>query len=130
MRVATYIVPSASADEEAGECAVFYFGKDQGGGVEANIERWVDQFQGRPEAERSSKEIDGLQVTSVNIAGTFLSPGGPMMQSQGTKENYRLLGAIVDGPLGLVFFKCTGPANTISSADDEFAELVESLSTE
>ncbi len=128
MRVATYTVPAAEGDEEAGECAVFYFGKDQGGNVEANINRWARQFEGSPDVERSSKEINGLNVALVKIAGTFLSPGGPMMQSQGRKDDYRLLGAIVEAPQGSVFFKCTGPSNTISSAEEEFGALVESLS--
>jgi hypothetical protein len=130
MRVATYSLPATKEDEEAGECAVFYFGKGQGGDVEANIDRWILQFEGSPAVERSSKEINGLDVTLVKIAGTFLSPGGPMMQSQGKKESYRLLGAIVEVPEGLIFFKCTGPANTISSAEGEFDELFESLSKE
>ncbi len=130
MRVATYTVPAADGDEQAGECAVFYFGKDQGGNIEANINRWARQFEGSPDVERSSKEINGLNVAFVKIAGTFLSPGGPMMKSQGKKDDYGLLGAIVEAPEGSVFFKCTGPSNTISSAEEEFGALVESLSNE
>jgi hypothetical protein len=130
MRIATYSLPAAKGDEEAGECAVFYFGKGQGGDVEANIDRWVLQFEGSPAVDRSSKKINGFDVTLVKIAGAFLSPGGPMMQSQGRKESYRLLGAIVEAPGGSIFFKCTGSASTISSAEGEFDELVESLSKE
>src|ERR1700732_1069632 len=42
MRLATYVVP------DGGECGVYYFGPGQGGGVQANVERWVGQF---PEPE-------------------------------------------------------------------------------
>jgi len=49
------------------------------------------------------------------------------MQSQGSRPNYRLLGAIVEAPGGLVFFKCTGPAATIATAEKGFAALVASL---
>jgi hypothetical protein len=50
-----------------------------------------------------------------------------MMQSQGKKEKFRLLGAIVEAPQGSVFFKFTGPANTVAAAEEEFDELIESL---
>ncbi|HMK39111.1 MAG TPA: hypothetical protein VK569_07200, partial [Bacteroidota bacterium] len=39
MRVATYTVPASQGDPEPGECAIFYFGNDQGGTVDQNIER-------------------------------------------------------------------------------------------
>jgi hypothetical protein len=49
------------------------------------------------------------------------------MESQGKLENYRLRGAIVEAPEGLVFFKCTGPVETMENAEEEFEELVESV---
>ena len=69
----------------------------------------------------------GLRVHRVALAGTYLAPGGPMMQSQGAKPNYRLLGAIVEAPGGLVFFKCTGPAATMTAAEKAFNALIASL---
>jgi hypothetical protein len=50
-----------------------------------------------------------------------------MMQTQEKKPGYRLLGAIVEAPRGLVFFKCTGPAATIGKAQADFQGLVGSL---
>jgi hypothetical protein len=126
MRIATYTVPAAEADEESGECAVFYFGGGQGGDVVSNIDRWVGQFE-NAKPTKSSKELNGLKVTLVQISGTYLAPGGPMMQSTGKKEDYRLLGAIVDAPGGSVFFKFTGPAKTVAAAAEEFQALVGSL---
>src|SRR5262249_52338120 len=43
MRVASYLVPAAGG--EGGECAVYYFGQGQGGGVDANLERWMGELQ-------------------------------------------------------------------------------------
>ena len=126
MRVATYRVPAAGG-AEPGEVAVFFFGPGQGGSVDANVERWSSQFEGSPRAERSEKRVSGLGVTLVRIAGTYLAPGGPMMQSQGARPDYRLLGAIVEAPGGLVFFKLTGPAPTIAAAQAAFDALVASL---
>jgi hypothetical protein len=126
MRVATYRVPAAKG-AEAGEVAVFFFGPGQGGTVDANVERWSKQFEGTPAAERSAKRVNGLAVSLVRLAGTYLAPGGPAMQSQGKKPDYRLLGAIVEAPEGLVFLKLTGPAATVAAAQADFDALVASL---
>ena len=41
---------------------------------------------------------------------------------------YRLLGAIVEGPDGNVFFKFTGPAKTIAANQLKFEMLLNSVS--
>ena len=127
MRVATYTVPKATTDTEDGECAVFYFGSGQGGDVQSNIARWAGQFQTSQQPEQSTTDVNGIKVTLVKISGSYAAPSGPMMQSQGMKPNYRLLGAIVEAPEGAVFFKTTGPAATITAAEKQFSELVASI---
>ena len=126
MRVATYEVPGPKG-AEAGEVAVFFFGPGQGGSVDANVERWSRQFEGTPKPERSPKRVNGLAITMVRLGGTYLAPGGPMMQPQGKRPGFRLLGAIVEAPEGLVFFKLTGPAATVGPAQADFDALVASL---
>lgn len=127
MRVGTYAVPASEGDSEPGECAVFYFGVGQGGSVDDNINRWMGQFEQSGVPAKSSKDVGGLKVTIVQVAGAYLAPGGPMMQSTGKKENFRLLGGIVEAPQGPVFFKFTGPAKTVGAAENEFNAMVESL---
>jgi len=127
MRLATYTVPAAKGDTEGGECAVFYFGPNQGGGVEANIDRWVGQFENAGKPVRSTQTLHGLEVARVKVGGTFLAPGGPNMESQGQKPNYVLLGAIASGPKGAVFFKLTGPAKTIQAATTDFDRMLGTL---
>ena len=126
MRVATYAVPAAKG-AETGECAVFFFGPGQGGSVDDNVARWGKQFEGAPTPQRSTQTVAGLHVTRAAVAGTYLAPGGPMMQSTGKKADYRLLGAIVEAPDGTVFFKLTGPAATIAAAQADFDALVASV---
>jgi hypothetical protein len=126
MRVATYAIPAVNG-AEAGECGVYYFGKGKGGGVDENIARWAEQFEGSPKPARTEKTVGGLHVHRVVISGTYLAPAGPMMKSQGSRPNYRLLGAIVEAPGGLVFFKCTGPAATMAAAEKSFDALIASL---
>jgi hypothetical protein len=126
MRVATYSVPGAGG-AAAGECAVFFFGPGQGGGVDDNVARWGKQFEGAPGPTTRIQQAGGLRVTRAEVVGTYLAPGGPMMQSTGKKTGYRLLGAIVEAPGGNVFFKLTGPAATVSGAQAEFDALVASM---
>ena len=51
MRAATY---TTGGDAEPGEVAVFYFGPGQGGGVQANIDRWIGQFPAKTGAPKTS----------------------------------------------------------------------------
>jgi hypothetical protein len=124
MRAATYAVPAAAGDKEDGECAVFYFGPGQGGGVEANIQRWVSQFETSAKPQTAKKTINGLAVTTIDLSGTYLASAGPMAPTKTSKPGYRLLGAIVEGPQGGVFFKFTGPAKTVAAGQAAFDKML------
>jgi hypothetical protein len=126
MRVATYVIPAAKGSG-SGECAVFFFGPGQGGGIDDNVARWAKQFEGAPAPKSTASTVAGIRVTRAEVAGTYLAPGGPMMQSTGKKTGYRLLGAIVEAPGGNVFFKLTGPAATVAAAQAELDALVASI---
>jgi hypothetical protein len=119
MRLATYAIGDA-------ECAVFYFGPNQGGAVDDNIDRWSGQFAGSPNPKREERSVRGMKLTRVEIDGTYLSPGTDM-KSQGSMPGWRMLGAIVQGPQGPVFFKLTGPAGTVHGAAKDFDALLASL---
>jgi hypothetical protein len=127
MRAATYAVPSPKDGVEGGDCGVFYFGNGQGGTVQDNLNRWISQFEKGGKHEFSSKEINSLKITTIQIVGTYFAPSGPMMASQEKKANYKLLGAIVESPAGLVFFKLTGPTQTIDASEPAFNQLLNSL---
>jgi len=51
-----------------------------------------------------------------------------MMQASGSKTGYRLLGAIVEGPQGAVFFKFTALARTAAGQQAAFEALLKSVS--
>lgn len=133
MRAATYRIPAAKGDAEGAELAVFYFGQGQGGAVDANVKRWVGQFQtadGKPLPDKAVKskaeKLGGLPVTTVDVKGTYVG-GGPMMGPSSPKPGFRLLGAIVEGAEGAVFFKLTGPEKTVAAAEKPFRKLLESV---
>ncbi|HYM10351.1 MAG TPA: hypothetical protein VEU62_06450, partial [Bryobacterales bacterium] len=133
MRAATYAIPAARGDKEAGECGVYYFGPGQGGGVAANVTRWVGQFEqpgGKSSAEAAQvrkRTIGGVTVTTIDVSGTYLFSPTPMSPDKIPKPDYRLLGAIVEAPQGLVFFKFTGPAKTVAANAGAFQEMLRSL---
>jgi hypothetical protein len=129
MRKASYVVPRASGDSADGDLGVFFFGAGQGGGLEANVDRWVKQFKGtKPEeVKRADRTVNGIVVHFVEIAsGTY--DAGPMGGGDGKpKENYALLGAIVDAPGGSHFFKLVGPKATVAKAKKSFDALIDSI---
>jgi len=130
MRRATYLIPAAAGDQEGAECAVF---TNIAGGVDANIKRWLGQFEqpdgssSEAKAKQKTETINGLSVTSVDLTGTFAGGGMAMGQPSVKKTGYRLLGAIVESPQGDIFFKMTGPAKTMAAAQAEFQTLLKSL---
>ena len=131
MRAATYSIPLAAGDQGIAECVVNYFGPGQGGGVEANIDRWRGQVQGldgKPATAKTDKRtVRGIPITIIDATGTYTGMGGPMMAGAKPVAGYRLIGAIVEGPGGSVFFKLTGPAKTIAAQQKNFEQLLASI---
>jgi hypothetical protein len=124
MRSATYLLPAR--DDRAAECAVFFFGEGAGGTVDDNVDRWVAQFVGAPNPVRKRLTVQGLDVTRVEIEGTYLDPGSDM-RSKGQLKNWMVLGAIAVGPRGPVFFKLTGPARDVRQASVDFDGMLSTL---
>lgn len=134
MRAATYTIPPTAGDTASAECVVYFFGAGQGGSVEANLDRWKGQMLapgGKPaDAKIAKRTIHGLAVTTIDASGDYSGMGGPMASSKSLQNNYRLLGAIVEGPGGNVFIKFTGPAKTIAASQSEFEQLLNSFDKE
>lgn len=128
MRLATYRIPRAAGDPADPEMAV----SQAGGSIDANVERWIGQFgpDAKSTAKRTTKKVAGMDVTIVEIEGTY--SGGMGMGAKadpGPLEHWALLGAIVATPGMPHFFKMTGPAKSVRAARAELDELVASLST-
>jgi hypothetical protein len=133
MRQAQYAAPKVACDTEDAELVVFYFGPGQGGKVDDNLTRWYGQFtqpdggSTRDQAKIDKRTVNGLNVTTVQVQGTF-DGGGMMGQSaSGPKPGWALLGAIAETPAGPWFFKMTGPAKTVAAARAPFDALVASF---
>jgi len=131
MRAATYSIPTAPGDQGVAECVVNFFGPGQGGGIEANVERWKGQVlgaDGKPAVAKIDKRAGkGVTVTRVDASGTYTGMGGPMNPGAQPAPGYRLIGAIAEGPGGNVFFKLTGPAKSIAAQEKNFEQLLSSI---
>ena len=132
MRVAQFVLPRTAGDTADAELIVYYFG-GSGGSVDANIDRWIGQMQqpdGRASsavAKRSTRTVNGLPVTLVDVSGTYvaeMSPGSPQRHNS---PNFRLRAAVVTTPNGPYFIKLTGPAATVAAADPAFEQFLSSL---
>lgn len=122
MRIATYRVPRVPGDPADPELSIIR----AGGTVADNADRWVGQFDapGQKSAKRSVRTVAGLEVTVVDVAGTYsgaMTPDAPAM------ADWALLGAIVATPDMPHFFKLTGPARSVAAARGEFDAFVASL---
>jgi len=123
MRAAQLEVREGSAKADV---VFFYFGPGGAGGVDANVDRWLKQFQepkDKLNARVEAKTIKGTKVTFVEATGTFMDgrPFGPKTP----KPDYGLLGIIIEGPQGAIFIKETGPRKLVESSKNAARKMVE-----
>lgn len=126
-----YAAPATKGDTEDGRLTVMR----AGGGVDANIDRWIGQFT-QPDgkatadrAKRSKKNVGGLDVHLVDISGTYKDqPGGPFGPSV-NRDKYRMVAAIIVSKDAQVFLKFYGPEQTISDNEKAFQAMIDGLDT-
>ena len=108
------------------EVIFFHFGPNNGGGTQANVDRWLGQFK-EPKDKINSKvdnaTVNNRKVTYVQAEGTYMAgmPGGPKTE----QPNAMLLGAILESGEGNVFIRMTGPAALVKSSKENFTKMVE-----
>ena len=139
MRAAQYALP-ADADSGASELVLFYFGEGKGGDAASNIDRWIGMMaatDGKPatgQAKRETRKVGAYTVSLVTADGAYdaftsMGMSGGMGSAHGTKpkSDYRLWGAVVEGPGGPWFFKATGPRPAMEKAAPALKALIGSL---
>jgi len=125
MRKAQFKLPRADSDEYDGELTVI----PAFGGMEANLQRWRAQFKEGPEPLINNRKVSGMDVSIVQIDGTYLYKARPMDPGETAQErpDYRVLAAIVQAPGGQVFFKSFGPRSTMEKWQEAFTDMVDSF---
>ena len=126
-----FSVPAIEGDEQPGRVTVM----GAGGGIEANIDRWIAQFsqpdggETKARAKIDEKTIGGQKVYVVDIAGTY-DDRPPFAGNGVMREKYRMLSMIIETEkLGNYFVKFYGPEATVEKNKGAFDEMVKSLQT-
>jgi hypothetical protein len=128
MRLAQAAIPGPGGP---GQLAVFYFGEGGGGGVEANLQRWIGMMELAPgtEPHRETFESNGFRITWLDVAGTMM-PSQMGMGPTEAQPDMRMLAAVVEGPRGPWFFRANGPDATMAAQRDAFVGMLKSLRPE
>ena len=123
LRLAQFLIPPAEGDQVPTELAISSF-PGGGGGVEANLKRWTDQFagDGRKVKITAGKSPQGEYVLH-DVTGTFLfSPGGPF--AGGKKEarpSHRSISIVLTiKDKANYFLRMTGPEKAVNAAAEAF----------
>lgn len=114
--------------EEGAPVVVFFHFAGGGGGIQANIDRWIGQFEGTPEVSQTKEDIEGTTVHLLDASGTFMETmgGGPFSGPKKAMEDYKMLAAILESDRGPVFLKVTGPSDKVAEMKEAFTALVKS----
>lgn len=132
MRVAEFILPDLDAIHGSAELVVYYFG-GTGGGVDANIQRWLGQMQqpdGRATsdvARRDTRTINGLKVSLLDVSGTYVAEMRPGATAKHNSPGFRMRTAVIETPRGPYFLKLVGPAATVDGWGAAFNDFLGSL---
>jgi hypothetical protein len=126
MRAAQFGVPGKDG-KMAAECIFFYFGPGQGGGAQANLQRWVNQFSKNPKPKHKVEDakVGETAVAYLYCEGTFMS-GPPFGGAKVAKPNYAMAAAVLGTKPGYVFVKMTGPKEVVDAAMVAFRKMIES----
>jgi len=118
MRLATYGAPGGV------EVSV----SRAGGSTDANIQRWVAQFDDVGRDARTEKTVHGLHVVMVDVSGTYVGGGMTMGADSASRPGWAMVGAIVEGRGLPYFFKMMGPAAAVLVDHPAFDHLVDGIS--
>jgi hypothetical protein len=118
---------SDEKSKQTAEVVFFHFGAAQGGDVQANVDRWLGQFQegkDKINAKVDKATVGALKITWVEAEGTYMSgmPGG----AKTAMPNSGLRGAIIESDQGNVFARLTGPKDLVKNSAAEFKKMIES----
>ncbi len=134
MRKADYYFGPIDNESDSATLSIFYFGQGGGGTIEANLDRWLTQLSMPDSSDPKAASIqyvttvEGMPVHIVSVSGNYNAPVGGMMSGETvSKNNYVLVGAVVEAPEGNVFFKETGPEKTARAMAEGFLAMIKQI---
>jgi hypothetical protein len=128
-RLAEYVVPPAGGEGGA-EVVVYFFGKTQGGNVQANLTRWKGQFStpdGSPVPEAITRDSTGIfPITFAEYRGTYRRGIGAG-SADSVKTGQALIAAIAETPHGTMFIQLFGPSARVIAERETLMKFVRGL---
>ncbi len=70
---------------------------------------------------------NGLDLTTLDLTGTYVAEVRPGSAEYHNKVGYRLIAAVVETPGGPYFVKLTGPADTVKRWEGSIREFLRSF---
>lgn len=128
MRLAEYATPAAAGG--MAEVVVYYFGKGQGGSVDANLERWKSQFSnptGEPVQEKRTQLTTPFPITIAEYRGTYARGMGTGSAPEDARPNNLLIAVVAETPRGTLFFQCFGPIAAVEAQREAYIAFVKGL---
>jgi hypothetical protein len=71
--------------------------------------------------------VNGLTVSLVDVAGTYIAETSPGASDHHNKPRFRLRAGVVNTPNGPYFIKLTGPEHTVTKWDHAYEQFVGSF---
>lgn len=135
MRLADFALPKVEGDSEDATLTVYHF-PGGGGGVEANLDRWVNQMT-QPDS-RPSKELsktttlksNELSLTIIDLPGTYIAEKSPGSTERFNKPGFHLRAAVIEGKGGPYYVKVIGPEKTVAKWEASVQAFLKSLRVE
>ncbi len=129
MRLTQYVIPGPGGSVAA-EVVVYFFGKGQGGNIEANLTRWKAQFSmpdGSAPYEKVVRDSSGaFPVAIAEYRGTY-ARGIGAGDAAGAKAGQSLIAVIAETPRGTLFFQLFGATAAVSRQRDALVGFARSM---
>jgi len=132
MRAVQYRLTGAGIDSGDASLVVYHFG-GAGGSAEANLERWVSQFEqpdGSPSADRMERQegvLNGRAILEVELSGIFVAETFPGSGERVHRPNTRMLAAILQSDHGPYYIKMVGPASAVIRWEPSYRAFLEAI---
>lgn len=129
MRLAQFTIAGTDGAKVA-DAVVYFFGKGQGGDVNANVTRWRAQFStpdGSPVFEQISRDSSGtFPITIAEYHGTY-ARGVGAGDAATAKPHQALIAAIAETPRGTLFFQLYGDEGPTTAQRAALIAFVKSM---
>jgi hypothetical protein len=128
LRIKQFRLEAIGDDKDNAEVIIFFFGTGSGGSADANVKRWKGMFippEGKTieDVARVDRfKVSGVDVTYLDIRGTYLFKERPSDAETARRPNYRMVGVVLASKNGPYFIRLVGPADTVAHYKKGFDE--------